>query len=836
MTTTLERPVAVRAAGSGGSAGRRAVRRWAWRLFRREWRQQLLVLAMITVAVGGTVLGATVATNAPAQTAGTFGTAPALVNLPTPDPHLARDLAAIGRVGGPTDVIENQTLPIPGSIDTYSLRSQDPHGPYGGPLLSLLSGRYPSGPGEVAMTPDVLSALHLRVGDQWHHDGTARTVVGTVQNPPSLLDQFALVVPGQVTDPGSVTVLFGGSPHAVSALGFHVQLPTGNTSALNPKTLSLALATVGMLLIGLVAVAGFTVLAQRRLRAIGMLGALGATDRHVRQVVRTNGMVTGVVGALCGLVLGLVGWVLYRPRLETTSHHVIGLLAIPWTVVGIAVVLALVTTFLAAGRPAKSVARVPIVAALSGHPPAPKAVHRSAVPGAVAVVAAFLLLGYAGASNGNGGGAPALVFGFVALIVAIVLLAPLALGPVGRLARRTPVSVRIALRDLARYRARSGSSLAAISLGVLVAMVICLVASVRYGDILDYAGPNLASNQMVVYSSSYGGNGPGAPPSGPAPSLSRQAAVAQRIARSLGATGDVALESTDANLQTTSANGQFNGVLYVATPQLLAAYGIPASTARGADILSMRPGLSTTGGLELTWQQAPGKGGPPPPGPGNQNPCPPDACKADPVIREVPQLPAGTSAPNTLITEGAVAAHHLGGSVSVTGWLVEAPNALSAAQISTAEAAAGQAGMSVETKNDEPTSAEVLNWATAAGVLLALAVLAMTVGLIRSETADELRTLAATGASSRTRRTITAATAGALAVLGALVGTAGAYVATTAFFSGAKNHNAGLLNDLARVPVPQLLVILVGLPLLAVVGGFVFAGREPSQLGQQPLT
>src|SRR5256885_11306977 len=42
--------------------------------------------------------------------------------------------------------------------------------------------------------------------------------------------------------------------------------------------------------------------------------------------------------------------------------------------------------------------------------------------------------------------------------------------------------------------------------------------------------------------------------------------------------------------------------------------------------------------------------------------------------------------------------------------------------------------------------------ATAAGILLALGVLAMTVGLIRSETASDLRTLTAAGASSTTRR------------------------------------------------------------------------------------
>ena len=33
---------------------------------------------------------------------------------------------------GPVDVIENETLAVPGSINTYQLRAQNPHGPFGG--------------------------------------------------------------------------------------------------------------------------------------------------------------------------------------------------------------------------------------------------------------------------------------------------------------------------------------------------------------------------------------------------------------------------------------------------------------------------------------------------------------------------------------------------------------------------------------------------------------------------------------------------------------------------------------------------------------------------------
>ena len=51
MSTALRERPAQAGTGGGGVPARRAVIRWAWRLFRREWRQQLLVLAMLTVAV-----------------------------------------------------------------------------------------------------------------------------------------------------------------------------------------------------------------------------------------------------------------------------------------------------------------------------------------------------------------------------------------------------------------------------------------------------------------------------------------------------------------------------------------------------------------------------------------------------------------------------------------------------------------------------------------------------------------------------------------------------------------------------------------------------------------
>jgi putative ABC transport system permease protein len=840
-TALRERPAGA-GTSNGGVPARRAVIRWSWRMFRREWRQQSLVLALIVVALAATVLGAAVATNNPPPAGAGFGTAQDMATYQDGGSQLASQIAALQHRFGRVDVIENQAVAIPGSINTYDLRAQNPYGPFGQPMLSLVSGRYPAGPGQVAVTDGVAAAFNLKVGDQWRQGGQARLVTGIVQNPQSLLDEFALVAPGQVSAPSQVIVLFDAPGLAPVKIGPDVQTrqSAAASNPLNPETIVLALATLGMLLIALVAVGGFTVLAQRRLRSLGMLGALGATDRNIRLVVRVNGVLVGVFGALAGVILGLAGWLAYRPHLESSSHHVIGTFALPWIVIGPAVALAVLATYFAASRPARSITRVPLVAALSGRPAPPKQVHRSAIPGVVLLVVTALLFAYTGKSNGNGGGAGlTLVGGFVVLIAAVLLLAPLGLTVLGLSARRAPVAVRLALRDLVRYRARSGSALAAISLGVLIAVLICVLAAQRYGNSLDYAGPNLASNQIIVYTPN--GNGPGNGPNGSngpsAPAAAStpqaQAAVAHGIAKALDSNTVIELDQTSANLQHAAAGRSWSGPVFVATPQLLAAFGIKASDVNpDADILTIRPGLSGISRMQLLHDNS-DKGQGQQFGPGNgptSYPCPKATCLANPVIQEVGGLPSGTSAPNTVITEHAV--HTLGLQAGVNGWLIQAPHPPTAAQITDARRTAAAAGMTIETKSSTPSSAEILDWATVFGIAIALGILAMSLGLIRSETAGDLRTLAATGAGSVTRRMVTAATAFALALAGAVIGTIAAYVAAIGY---AFDNPLDGLSELTNIPVTNLLIILIGMPTVAGAVGMLLAGREPPGVAHQPL-
>jgi putative ABC transport system permease protein len=840
--TVGERPGRARAS-NGGVPARRAVIRWAWRLLRREWRQQLLILALITVAVAATFVGSAVATNTPPPAGAGFGTATDMATFPSSSPRVTAEIAALAHRFGRVDVIDNETFSVPGSVTTYSLRAQNPNGAFGQPMLSLVSGHYPSGTGQAALTSGVASELHLKVGDTWRAGGSARRVVGIVTNPQDLLDEFALVAPGQVSAPTLVTVLFDAPDVNSRSLGPNVVSRTSaaNTNEINPVTISLAAATLGMLLIALVGVGGFTVLAQRRLRSIGMLGAQGATDANIGLVVSANGFATGVVGAVAGFALGLAAWLAYRPRAEASAHHVMGAFQLPWLVIFVSMALAVLAAYLAAVRPARAIARVPIVAALAGRPPAPRQARRWAGPtGAGLLVVAFFLIGLASeqatsaaAETGNSSTLfLALTVGLIVLCVGVVLVAPTCLALLAGAARRAPIVVRLALRDLARYRARSGAALGAISLSVLIAVIICVIAAARFGNVIDYVGPNLASNQLVVYPQA-APTTPGAPclhePGGcetlTGAQLAAMAAEARDIAAAFGSRDIVQLETTDSSLQRVTSGRNWDGAVYVATPQLLRAYGITAAqVSPDADILTMRAGLSSLTKMRLLYG-AP-KYGPP----GSNPPCPPSYCLANPKIQEISALPSGTSAPNTVITELAVRQLHL--TTTTAGWLIQTPGSLTAGQISAAQHAAAAAGLTAETRNSIPRFAEIIDVATVFGILLALGILAMNVGLLRSETASDLRTLTATGAGSTARRAISATTAGALALIGAVVGIVAGYIAAIGFF---RTSQLDTLSSLTSIPVANLLLILVGMPLVAVTGGWLLAGREPSAIGRRPL-
>jgi putative ABC transport system permease protein len=828
--TTLAHRSALGGPRNGGFAARRAVVRWAWRMFRREWRQQLLVLTLLTVAVAAAIGSITIVQNTAPENNSEFGSANTLLTFDGTDPRkLEAGLVSAEESFGTIDVIAHRSLAVPGSVETVDLRAQDPGGAYSRELLALRRGSYPTGPGQVAVTDGVAELLRLDLGSTLVLDGLQWEVVGMVENPRKLSDEFALVSPSSADTADYVTVLVDTNDEALeSFFGPDDDPPPAFAGAQtfgsdNPEAPTLAMfsvTTVFLLLASLVAAAGFAVVAQRRLRQLGMFAAVGATEKHVRLVLLANGAVVGAIAALVGTAAGLAAWFVFAPTLESAVDHRIDRLSLPWWLIAAAGLLAVLGAALSAWWPGRAAARLPVVLALSGRPPRPRPARYSAI-----AAAALTAAGVGSLALSDRDRPLLIVAGIVATISGGLLLGPLAIRIFSRLAGRLSIAPRLALRDLVRYQARSGAALAAVTLALGIAATVVVVASAEAAK-KAAEPPTLTDRQIRVYL------GPAqarelTPVDAPG-QLDRLAASVQLLAAQLDQATVIPLRNVVQpgaqpmvfedtrlfpSLELMRQAGGLNEVqsrLYVATPAVLRYLGInPATIDPGTDFLLDRSVRTT--GLFI--------------GPTERQRL---------AVTNVQRIETGqrlfgsdsAQRPPGFITLDGL--RRRGWQQIPAGWLVESSRPLTSEQIADARQVAADAGLTIEVEQEETADARIMAIATTAGAVLALAILAMTVGLIRSESAADLRTLTATGATPRIRRTLTATTAGALALLGALLGVAGAYAVLAALF----HDKLGYLSD---VPVLYLALAVIGVPLAAAAAGWLLAGREPPAIARQVI-
>jgi putative ABC transport system permease protein len=817
-------PSALTRPRSGGVAARRAMIRWAGRLFRREWRQQLLIVMLLSVAVAAAVGSITVAHNASPADNAEFGSASRLVEIDGTDPRsLTAALDAVRKEFGTIDVVGHRPVAVPGSVDRVDFRAQDPHGPYGSGLLSLRRGTYPTGPGQVAVTDGVAELLRLDIGSTLALGGQRRTVVGIVENPRKLSDEFALLAPLSMRAPLYVNVLVNGGDGSLES----ITLPEANHAlrgyvrpSHNQETATLGIfsvATVFLLLASLVAAAGFAVVAQRRLRQLGMLTAIGATQKHVRLVLVANGALVGAISALLGAVAGVGLWLVAAPVVESATDHRIDRFSLPWGLLVLAVLLAVLGAAAAAWWPGRTVARLPVMLALSGRPAKPRPARHSAL-----AALALIVVGIGCLALSNRDNALPIVIGIVATILGTLLLGPLAIRAFSGVAGRIPIAPRLALRDLVRYQARSGAALAAVTLALGIAAAIVLVASAEEAR-RAAEWTTLSDRQVRVYLGPKDGR-EFTPVDTPA-RLGRLTAGVQELAgaldratvvpvQSVSRPGDAPFVVGDTRVfdpvilaRRSGREHHADSHLYVATPAVLRYLGLdPATIDPATDFLvdsSVR-----TGGLII-----PGR-----------------TFGHDLAVENVQKITTGRHLFGTsdgltwpkFITLNGL--RRLGWRQIPAGWLVESSQRLTADQVASARDIAAKSGLRIEVGGG-PSFARVKSIATLAGAILALAILAMTVGLIRSESARDLRTLTSTGAGPGIRRTLTATTAGALALLGALLALGGAYAVLTAIYWDD-------LGYLGNVPFRYLALGIVGVPLSAAAAGWLVAGREPPDVAR----
>ena len=476
-------------------SARRFLARWSMRVLRTDSRQYAMIFATMFIGVAVSVGGAIAAFNLvePPQSEFGNGTFGATTSQPA---ELERSLIDQGIRFGQ---VESATLMRDGTTERVTTRVVDPDNPVTAPLLVLLDGRWPTENGEVAVTDRALLDSPA-VGGRIELGGQDMVIVGRVENPTSLADEFALAtsLDGFGLDDAALTTEFLiDAPQSDVDFSAVQDYGTSSTEGPSVRTALTMVVTVvgalGMLEIALLVGSAFAVIARGRYRQLGLLAAIGATPKLVRTAATLVGALLGLAAALLGIVVGIAVTSLVVPAMETTVGHRIAFAVPLWAVAPNAIIVLFVAS-MAARRPSKAVSERSVVAMLAAGRPAPEPVGRSTGVGVVlaGIGAAALIIGFTRLSL------PIAVLGTVTAPIGLLLISPLLVAVVGRLATDLPLAERLAGRTLTRYRRRSASTVAAIALALAIPVGIAVVTT-SIDKRAETSGPNLAPNWMVVW-------------------------------------------------------------------------------------------------------------------------------------------------------------------------------------------------------------------------------------------------------------------------------------------------------------------------------------------------
>lgn len=455
-----------------------AATRFAWREAWRARGRSTLIALMIAFPVGLAVFGSIVLhSSAPDFVGWEMGTADVVLEVPHADaPDVASMLPAESRV---VRFFEQEArVDSPGALLTPTVTDA----PVGDPLLSgrleVREGRGPIDPTEIAISPSISRELGIGVGQTIRLTSPAGVyrVTGIVAPNNSLSSWMLLVAPGSLPTTGSSTWLVsvprdaGGVTSEISKayprMYTSIRQPPGKASGTGGL---IVLAALALFEVALVSAAALSVVTQRQLRTMGILGAVGANWRHRCQIVLLSGILLGVGGSVLGAVGGIAVAALLRPVLETFLNRAIPSLVFSASDIVITVTLGLVSSLAAAVVPAWTVGRTSTVEALAGRRAVRAKPSRAGLGGvaAAAAGASIVAIGSLGPTS-----LPVIVVGALVGISGFAAASPSLIVLAGGLAGGAPLAMRLALRDAARNRGRTAPAVAAIMACLALAVSI----------------------------------------------------------------------------------------------------------------------------------------------------------------------------------------------------------------------------------------------------------------------------------------------------------------------------------------------------------------------------
>ncbi len=504
---------------------RRILLTMAWRDAWRHKARSLLMLAMIALPVAGVT-----AADVLISTATVSATDQALVQMGTADAHLSTGTSPVAQnhdgshtAGYEEDVPLEQATPasirqvLGRDAEFVAVRHTETSvetdrgrvtavftsTAWGDPLTQGLArtvtGRLPSTAGEVAVNQS-LADRGATLGETLRTDDAEFTVVGVAEHPSARATPYVFAWAG----PGMSAVTNAGSPdwlvqtaggiswpevRKLNAAGVTVlsRSVLANPPSVNdlppdvvwedgsPQHLVAVVALiVVMALLEVVLLAGpaFAVSARRMQHSLALMTASGGTPRQSRQAVLATAWVLGSVAAALGVVVGIAGAKIATVVGQRWYPQWFAPLDVPWWHVAVIAAFGLLSAVLAALVPAWIAARQDVVAVLAGRRGDPPAKGRGPVLGAV-VVGAGIALAATGAKRSSGGEF-LVAASAVVLVLGVILLVPMALTVLGRVAARLPLSLRYAVRDSTRTRSRTAPAVMAVAASVMAVVALSI--------------------------------------------------------------------------------------------------------------------------------------------------------------------------------------------------------------------------------------------------------------------------------------------------------------------------------------------------------------------------
>jgi putative ABC transport system permease protein len=262
-------------------------------------------------------------------------------------------------------------------------------------------------------------------------------------------------------------------------------------------------ASLGLLLLTtLLAGPAFAVSAARQRHTLALAASNGATRAQLRRSVLAQALVLGVLsaglGAIVGLGAGLAGAHIVG---GLAPRHFFGPTQVPWAAVGLVAAAGVISSVVAALIPSRGLGKLDIVSVMRGQSVSPRLRKRVPVVGAVLVavgVGAVLLASFRADDKS--------FFVFLGGVLLIVIgawrIVPLVLALGGRLAHRRPLPARMAAREAGRLRGRATPTVAAIMAGAAVLATVCIGLQADTVQQARHYQPVLLEGQAMLHSGS----------------------------------------------------------------------------------------------------------------------------------------------------------------------------------------------------------------------------------------------------------------------------------------------------------------------------------------------